>query len=134
MTLGLDTSVVVRLLVGEPVRQADAARRLLDERVEKGEPPAALSDLVVGESYFALRHHYDIPHAKAVAALRLLLDDPRVFPTGVARQVLSLSAGAVDAPGLMDRLIHGDYQRAGVLLLTFDRAAGRLPGARLLAT
>lgn len=132
MTLGLDTSVVVRLLVGEPVRQAEAARRLLDERVERREPPVALSDLVVGESYFALRHHYEIPHSKAVAALRLLLNDPRIFPTGVARQVLSLASGAIDAPGLMDRLIHGDYQHAGVALLTFDRGASRLPGARLL--
>jgi predicted nucleic acid-binding protein len=131
---GLDTSIVVRLLIGEPAKQAEAARRLLDERAAAREPPAALSDLVVGESYFALRHHYGVPHAKAVAALRALLNDPRVFSTGVARQVFALQPDEISAPGLIDRLIHGDYERAGAILLTFDRGAARLPGAKLLAS
>lgn len=134
MIPGLDTSIVVRLLIGEPEQQAAAARRLLNERAARREPPAALSDLVVGESYFALRHHYGVPHAKAVAALRALLNDPRVFPTGVARRVLALAPGEIAAPGLIDRLIHGDYDRAGAILLTFDRRAARLPGAKLLAS
>lgn len=54
MTIGLDTSVVVRLLIGEPVEQAAAARRLLDEQPRGS---CAISDMVVGEAYFALRHH-----------------------------------------------------------------------------
>lgn len=132
MIPGLDTSIVVRLLIGEPEQQAEAARRLLDERAAGSAPAAALSDLVVGESYFALRHHYGVPHARAVAALRALLNDPRVFPTGVARRVFALPPREIAAPGLLDRLIHGDYERAGAILFTFDRRAARLPGARLL--
>jgi len=131
---GLDTSVVVRLLIGEPAQQAEAARRMLDERAAAKAPPTAISDLVVGESYFALRHHYGVPHARAVAALRALLNDPRVFPTGVARQVFALHQREIAAPGVLDRLIHGDYDRAGAVLLTFDRRAARLPGARLIAS
>ncbi len=134
MTFGLDTSIVVRLLIGEPVKQAEAARRLLDDRAAAGAPPVVVSDLVVGETYFALRHHYDVPHAEAVATLRALLNDSRIFPTGVARQVLAMRPDEIATPGLIDLLIHGDYERAGARLLTFDRDAGRLPGARLLAS
>jgi hypothetical protein len=37
------------------------------------------------------------------------------------------------APGLIDRLIHGDYRRVGALLMTFDRDAARLAGATLIS-
>ena len=33
---------------------------------------------------------------------------------------------------LMDRLIRGAYESEGMVLLTFDRGAARLPGAQLL--
>jgi predicted nucleic acid-binding protein len=96
---GLDTSVVVRLLVGEPAAQAEAARRMLDTA-----PSTGVSDLVVGEAYFALRHHYRVPHAETVRALRALLADARVEATGVAREVLAAAPESDTAPGLMDRL------------------------------
>ncbi len=129
MREGLDTSVAVRLLVGEPARQAEAAHRWLREVSE----PAAISDLVVGETYFALRHHYRVPHGAAVTALRALLGDPRVHPTGVAPDVLPQVGDERGAPGVMDRLIHGDYERSGAVLVTLDRDAARLGNARLLS-
>lgn len=128
MILGLDTSVAVRLLIGEPEAQAEAARRLL------GEPDteATISDLVVSEAYFALRHHYGVPHPKVIAALRSLVADPRIHPTGVARDVLASVPDRGEIPGFMDRLIHGDYENDGASLVTFDRSAATLRGARLL--
>jgi predicted nucleic acid-binding protein len=129
VTGGLDTSVVVRLLIGEPSALAEMARRMLDD-----EPPGscAVSDIVVGEAYFALRHHYEVPHARAVAALSALLGDPRVRTTGVARQVLIAMPAKESGAGLMDRLIHGGYERDGLAMVTFDRTAARLPGAHRL--
>ncbi|MDQ2667130.1 MAG: PIN domain-containing protein [Gemmatimonadota bacterium] len=129
MTVGLDTSVVVRLLVGEPVGQADAARRLLDEQPRGS---CAVSDIVIGETYFALRHHYLVPHARAAGAITALLSDARFRATGVARQVLAQMPDRESGAGLMDRLIHGGYDQDGVAMVTFDRAAARLPGARRL--
>jgi len=128
--VGLDTSVVLRLLVGEPATQAAAARRLLEEATEA----TMLSDLVVGETYFALRHHYEVPHDEAIVALRKLVADPRIEATGAAPDVLAQDIDARSGAGLMDRLIHGDYERAGASLLTFDRHAARLTGARLIRT
>lgn len=126
--IGADTSVVLRLLIGLPEDQAIQARELL----MRGGEPLAISDLVVGESYFALRHHYEVPHAEAIDALIALLSDSRIYPTGVAPSVLA-TAGKESAPGLMDRLIHADYERVGAGFATFDRAAARLQGATQLS-
>lgn len=127
MTLGLDTSAVLRLLLGTPEAQAEAARRLVDT----AGAPVLVGDIVVGEAYFALRHHYGVPHGAAVAALRALLGDPRLRAPGVARAVLERAAS--ETPGPMDRLIHEHYRREGATLATFDRDAAKLKGAQLIA-
>jgi len=129
--LGLDTSVVVRLLTGEPRSQAARARRALETAAASRTGPLLVSDLVVGEAYFALLHHYAVPHAEAVAALRALLSDPRVRSTGAARDALAEAGSGATHPGLMDRLIAGGYALEGSDMLTFDRGAARLPGVQL---
>jgi predicted nucleic acid-binding protein len=126
--IGLDTSAVVRLLIGEPVAQAAAARAL----VEANAGETFVSDLVVAESYFALRHHYEVPHAHAVGALRALLEGGRVRPAGVALDVLRDAASSAAAPGIVDRLIHAGYVAEGMELHTFDRAAAKLQRAKLI--
>jgi len=133
VTFGLDTSIVVRLLIGEPAAQCEAIHRFLGERASNGEEPAHVSDLVVAETYFALRHHYQVPHPKALAAIRALLSDPRLQPSGIAADVLRRLSATDASPGLMDRLIHGNYLADGTLLLTLDKDAARLSRARLLA-
>lgn len=129
MTVGIDTSVAVRLLIGEPVAQAEAARQLLDAHQQVA---VTISDLVVGETYFVLRHHYAVPHGEAVATLRAFLADRRVLATGAALALLLALPDREAAPGFMDRLIHADYARDGSSLVTFDRSAAKLSGARLL--
>ena len=131
MTLGLDTSIALRLLTGVPEAQAARARAL----VASATGAVAISDLVVGETYFALRHHYSVPHAEAVRALRALLDDPKVRGTGTARSVLADPATLSTAKtnvGVLDRLIRADYDREGLTLATFDRALARLAGVQLV--
>ena len=131
MTHGLDTSVVVRLLIGAPADQAEAARRALAAQPRGS---FAVSDLVVGESYFALRHHYAVPHGEAVSALLALLTDPRVMSTGVAKSALTHMPHRESGAGFMDRLIYASYQADDVTMLTFDRAAARLPGTQLVSS
>jgi predicted nucleic acid-binding protein len=125
--IGLDTSVTVRLLIGEPPVQAEAARALV--AANAGE--VFVSDLVASETYFALRHHYEVPHAEAAASLRALLEDRRIRSTGVALDVLRENTRG--GPGLADRFIHADYLAQGMELRTFDRAAARLSRAKLIA-
>ena len=131
MSLGLDTSVVLRLLTGVPAKQADAARSML----AASRDTICISDLVVSETYFALRHHYAVPHADAAHALAALLDDPRVQCTGVATRVVrDATARSVSrsAPGLMDQLILADYRANQCTVATFDRELAKADGAQLV--
>lgn len=132
MTSGLDTSVVVRLLTGEPRAQAVRAREELDTATKSGAGPLLVSDVVVGEAYFALLHHYAVPHGEAIAALLALLSDSRVLSNGTALEVLGEMAGGATRPGVMDRLIARSYDHQGAGTLTFDRDASRLAGVRLI--
>jgi len=131
VSAGLDTSVALRLLTGTPPEQAESARQF----VVAEEEPVTISDLVVAELYFALRHHYAVSHAESVRAIHALLADPRVRGIGVAHAVLreaSSRGSSKSRPGLIDSLIHADYARDGLELVTFDRDLARLPSARLL--
>lgn len=125
MTLGLDTSVVVRLLVGLPEPQARVARRRLERALDAGDAVVVV-DLVLAEVYHALHYHYGVPRAEA----RLLLR--RFAQSGVVRVEPATATAALAAPsgaGLVDRLIHQRYRAVGAVTLTFDREQGRLEGA-----
>jgi len=132
MSIGLDTSVVLRLLTGVPAKQADIARSML----AASRDTICVSDLVVSETYFALRHHYAVPHAEAAHAMAALLDDPRVQCTGVAKRVVrdaTARAASRSAPGLMDQLILADYRANQCTVATFDRELAKADGAELVA-
>jgi len=68
VAIGLDTSVVLRLLIGEPRAQADVARRRIERALIAGEK-VVVTDLVVAEAFHALRHHYDVPQTGVVDRL-----------------------------------------------------------------
>ena len=55
--IGLDTSVVVRLLTGEPGSLAELARSKIAYELSKGRE-FVVSDIVIAESYFALTSAY----------------------------------------------------------------------------
>jgi predicted nucleic acid-binding protein len=128
--IGLDTSVVVRLLVGLPESQARVARRRLEEAVEAGER-VVVSDLVIAETYHALQHHYAVPKAQARSVLRRFVASGIIgLEPHAAFRALEVAGGA----GLVDRLIHLRYRSLGAITLTFERRQGTLEGAVRLRT
>ncbi len=129
--IGLDTTVIVRLLVGEPVAQAKAAQVFLNELFESGEK-AAVSDLVVSETYFALQYHYNVPKAEALDALDALFQSGEIVASGAAASVLKTKKLSSAKPGFVDRLIHSYYQEKYGAMATFEKKAARLEGARVL--
>lgn len=131
MKLGLDTSVVLRLLLGQPEDQAGRAVAFLDKILQAGHR-AVVSDLVVAEVYFALQHHYGVSKKDSLTGLRRLFADGEIEPTGAAAKVLALEGLASAKPGFVDRLIHGAYGGAADEMVTFEKAAGRLKSVRVL--
>jgi predicted nucleic acid-binding protein len=125
VNLGLDTSVVVRLLVGLPEKEYRSARRRLDD-AHSADDLVLVSDLVLAEAYHALRHHYDVPDAEVRARLTAFLESGLVLlePAGGVR-ALHAEGGA----GLMDRMIHERYRSLDAVTITFDRQQADLEGA-----
>jgi predicted nucleic acid-binding protein len=128
VVVGLDTSVVVRLLTGQPATLARIAGERLKHLHAKGET-IVVTDLVVAEAYYALTHHYGVPKTEARALLHRFGDSGVVTlePVGALPALLQ-SSGA----GLVDRLIHARHRALGGTTLTFERRQAKLEGAELL--
>ena len=127
---GIDTSVLVRLLTGDPEKDfqycVSGLRALIDE--QGGEIFA--SNQVVGEAYLAVQHHYGVSKAAARVSLLDVLRSGLVSPVNGRSviEALETSSGA----GLLDRLIADDYGRAGLEVLTLDRKMAVLSDVRRL--
>lgn len=132
--IGLDTSVVLRLLVGEPAAQAEAAAAAL-ARVKHGGAAVIVSDLVVMEAYFALHAAYNVPKKEALNALAEMFrsGDVRPEPGGCAQEILNECLTSSSKPGFVDRMIHAQYRNHGAHLATFEKASDKLPDAEVLS-
>lgn len=127
----LDTSVLLRLLVGEPEKQAKKAEEALDAISEAG-GKVYVSDLVLSETYFALQFHYKVPKKEAITVLKNLSQSEEIECSTHARFVLTQTNLHSANPGFVDLLIHAQYKATGMPMLTFEKAARKLPNTRLL--
>jgi predicted nucleic acid-binding protein len=132
-TVGLDTSVVLRILTGEPEAQARATRELMRTSVHQGKR-LLVSDLVVSEAYFALVAHYGIPKREAVDGLLEMLERGVIHPChgACAVDVLRAMKSSGQKPGLVDRLIHAQYASLPAGMVTFEKASRKLSRAIVL--
>jgi predicted nucleic-acid-binding protein len=127
MNLGLDTSVVLRLLIGQPADLALVARQRLEQAHAENDK-VVVTDLVIAEAYYALVHHYKRDKDEA----RQLLQ--RMTTSGIVHSDPPQAVAALDAApgaGLVDRLILHRHRSFAATTLTFDRALGAA-GAVLL--
>lgn len=130
MSVGLDTSVVVRLLVGVPQDQCASAWKLVQEEYDRG-VPVLVADVVVAEVFFALVHHYAVPAPEAVTAIKQLIQDSR-FSGESATMLLADGGKGVSSVDFVDALIHQHYADVHRTFVTLDKKASRLPGSLLL--
>ena len=128
-SIGLDTCVVVRLLVGTPIGQAEAALKYIENCYYDG-ISVYVSDIVVGEVFYALLYHYEIPEMEAVATLCKFLASSYIKTTGHALSVLEDYHG--QGPGLMDRLIRMDYLNTVHSVVTLDKKMSRLSNVDII--
>ena len=125
ISAGLDTSVLLRLLVGEPEKQAKKAEGALDSVIRAG-GKVFVSDLVLCETYYALQFHYQVPKKDTISALKNLSRAKEVECSSIARKVLAEPNLHSANPGFVDRIIHAQYDATGVQMLTFEKAAKKL--------
>jgi len=128
---GIDTSIFVRLLTGDPAMEFEQTKRAL-ENILAEDPTSEIevSNMVIAEAYFVLQHHYGISKDMAKAALISVLTSGLVKSQS-GRNVLD-ALRSNQEPGLIDRLIVDHYASHGMTTLTHDKKMGRLSSARVL--
>lgn len=127
---GIDTSVLVRLLTGEPAADFAYCVSKLSALVEEDGAEVFASNQVIGEAYAAVQHHYGVSKADARAGLLDVLRSGLVSPLNGHAVFSALETS--ESPGLFDRLTADEYSRAGLEILTLDRKMVSLSEVRRL--
>jgi predicted nucleic-acid-binding protein len=114
--LGIDTDVLVRLLIADDANQTRRARRLVETSLGRNEP-VLVSLLVMIETEWVLRSRYELEKTEILAVLQRLLE---------ARELTF-----EDEPAIEEALFHWKDSPAGFtdcLIATFDAKAVSVPG------
>ena len=127
---GIDTSILVRLVTGEPAQDYEVAVKQLTKMVENEGVRLVANNMVIGEAYIALQHHYGVAKSTAKSALHSVLTSGLVQP--VQGQATLEALAATKGCGLLDRLIAVDYAAAQFDTLTLDRKMATLPRVKRL--
>jgi predicted nucleic-acid-binding protein len=126
--IGLDTNVLVRLLVGDDARQTAQAKAFVEKHCSQASP-AFVSSVVVAELVWVLANPYGYRRADIVRALEdLLSGNDRVFEhhEEVRAALKVYNSGRAD---FIDALIAGINRALGCkTTVTFDRQAAKLDG------
>lgn len=122
--IGLDTSVIVRYLVGTPEAQARRAAALID-----GDEVCAISLVALAEAAHVLRTQYDVAQRDIIGALTALIQRENIRLLGIRTEhVISALLRARDLPGrpITDALIvAASLAGDAIPLATFDRGQAK---------
>ena len=130
--IGIDTNVLLRLLLDDDAAQAAKLANLFDSQVQAA-GSARIADLVLAELVWTLGSVYRQPKAALVRALRALLAQPAYGFEDRAAVEQALDAYASGRAGFSDCLIVAKNAAAGcAFTATFDRALRAVPGAEVL--
>jgi len=128
--IGLDTNVLVRYAMGDDPEQSALAGRAMGSLTEAD--PGFVSSVVLAESVWVLRRTYRLRSPEVMAFVRALLNAREIVVehSDAARRALATTSGD---ERFTDALVAEVGVTAGAdYLLTFDRRAAELPGAKLL--
>jgi predicted nucleic acid-binding protein len=122
--ISVDSSVLVRYLVGEPAEQARRAQAVIE-----GDQPVAIPVVVLLETAHVLRTQYGVERRDVLDTLLELVTRTGVETLGVNRGlVIEALVRARELPGspLPDALVAATVRDAGAVpLFTFDRDLAR---------
>lgn len=130
--IGLDTNVIVRLLVADDEKQADQAARYIKAHCSN-EDPALLSDNVLVECAWVLEDIYEYSRTQIGEAIDGLLSTAQLRAADASAVGLALQRFRSSSADFADCLLGVKNVGAGCeYSATFDRKAAKLPEFRLL--
>ena len=130
--IGIDTNLLLRLIVGDEPKQAVMAREFLRGRCSADEP-GYVCHIVLVELVWTLARAYGYPREKIAAAIEQILDTAQldVESSGdVSAAVKDYRRGAADFAECL--LVRVNAATGCTHTVTFDRRAAKLPGFELL--
>jgi predicted nucleic-acid-binding protein len=126
--LGIDTNVVMRLLVSDDPEQTRRARKLIEQSLAR-EEPVLVSLLVLIESERVLRSSYGFKRDAVLGMFRALLEAREMSFEDEPAVEEALFHWKDSACGLADCLITAHNRQLGCrTTATFDAKASRPPG------
>ena len=132
MTFGLDTSVVLRLLTGEPPELAARALERYQQGIANGDD-FAVSDVVAAETYYALQHHYNKTKEESLAALMMFSGDEGIsFSPDFMAAIKTPNIHKAN-PGFVDRMLVSGYTSKGQVTLSCEKSFRRLSDTEVIA-
>jgi predicted nucleic-acid-binding protein len=130
--LGIDTNVLVRLVVSDDVEQTRRARRLVEQALDRDEL-VLVSLLVLLESEWVLRSRYGFNRASLLEIFRALLEARELSFEDEPALEEALFRWKDSACEFSDCLITAHNRQIGCrATATFDGKAARLPGTELV--
>lgn len=129
--IGLDTNILVRFLVQDDPKQADAARSLI-ARCSVREPAFVGREVLI-ETVWVLESAYGLPPEKVAPAILGLLEAEEIVVEAAEDAVVAVEAYGAGMADFADHMIVAAARRSGCsTLYTFDRRAARHNDATLL--
>jgi predicted nucleic-acid-binding protein len=131
--IGLDTNVLVRYLAQDDRTQSPLATRFIEGSLSQGEP-GFVSTIVLCELVWVLETSYEFDRERIATVLDGLLRAQQLkfeAPDAASQALRDFQISKAD---YVDCLVQRLASIAGCShTVTFDRAASRIPGMRLLA-
>lgn len=132
--IGIDTNVLLRLVVRDDDAQARAAERFVSRHCS-AERPGFVSLLVVAEIAWALRRLYLYDRREIATAIGALLDVAELEFEAAEDVRRAVDDFLTSPAGFVDCLVARAHAARGCdYTITFDRRAAKLPGFKLLPT
>ena len=132
MTYGLDTSVVVRLLVSEPPALAAKAKDFVEAALDEGHL-FYISDLAISETYFVLQHYYGKTKESAISSIQAIQEMPGFSFSPEARAALDTPEAWKASPGFVDRMIIAEYAAKGFVTVSCEKDFRKLDFTEVIA-
>ena len=116
----LDTNILLRFLSGEPVRQAQAARKLFAQAAA-GEVLLDVFPVIVAETIYTLLSFYGVERQEAVEKLLMLLRQPGLKIRDGAQVFSALERLRAANVGFADAFLAAGGAEENVAIASFDR-------------